>query len=363
MVVRARRGFTLIELLVVIAIIAVLIALLLPAVQAAREAARRSQCVNNLKQIGLALHNYHSTTNTFPLGNGGVVANGQNGQATWSPWSCQAMMLPYLELQPLYSQANFNVSTQEGYGYNANSSVIDAQLAVFLCPSDTNTGKGQYFPYYKSNSYYASCGTTTWLANNNGIVGGAYGGIGPIPTTGMFGPAQNYGLRDCTDGSSNTIAFSEGLAGDPIGGSVFKKRNNGVEGVGYTQDEFLDANQNPTLVIAGLQACNSAYQQSSNLSLNKGTFWSVGMTGLTLFNTIVPPNSTLYPWSFCRPGCNGGCQPDSSSYVNAQSAHSGGVNVLAADGSVKFIKDSVAMNIWWALGTRANNETITSDSY
>jgi len=336
----ARRGFTLIELLVVIAIIAVLIALLLPAVQSAREAARRAQCVNNLKQIGLGLHNYHSTHDTFPMGCGSAVGAG------WSQWSAQAMMLPYMEQQALYSACNFNLPVQEGAGGAANVTVYNTLISSFLCPSDPNVTSG------KRNDYYASLGTETDMPDK---------GTGPADSTGVFGLQKSYGIASISDGSSNTIAFSEGLAGAGTGSA--RRAGNGVEGAGNSGDSFTDANQNSAAVMSGLGTCNAAYNTPGNISTNKGTYWAVGHTGLTLFNTIVPPNSRLYPWSFCRPGCNAGCMPDGSSYVNAQSYHSGGVNAAMADGSVKFVKDSVAMSIWWALGTRANGEVVSSDAY
>jgi len=136
------RGFTLIELLVVIAIIAVLIALLLPAVQAAREAARRSQCVNNLKQLGLALHNYESAGGGFPPG----IVNSQSNVgewATWTAWSPQAMLLPYMEQAPLYNAANFSFNCCQ-YGDQArdtNVTVALTRVANFLCPSDGPAGQ------------------------------------------------------------------------------------------------------------------------------------------------------------------------------------------------------------------------------
>ena len=186
-----RQGFTLIELLVVIAIIAVLIALLLPAVQSAREAARRSQCINNLKQIGLGLHNYHSTIDKFPMGN--AIAYSDPGvQTTWGTFSSLAMMLPYVEQTPLYNSCNFAWTVWYGTGNAVNLTVWNVKVASFLCPSDGNAGLNHF------NSYHASYGTGTdpWSSNTNGI----------------FAPENTaYGLRDITDGSSNTIAFVEGL--------------------------------------------------------------------------------------------------------------------------------------------------------
>ena len=148
----SRRGFTLIELLVVIAIIAVLIALLLPAVQAAREAARRAQCVNNLKQIGLALHNYHSSINALPW---------DHGPGGWNEWSGMTMLLPYMEQQPLYNTINFNYIIGNGAatatnGGFLNTTAIQTKLNGLVCPSDldrlTNTDAGH-------NNYVMNAGS------------------------------------------------------------------------------------------------------------------------------------------------------------------------------------------------------------
>ena len=122
-----------------------------------------------------------------------------------------------------------------------------------------------------------------------------------------------------------------------------------------------DANQNPAAIIAGLQACTTAVQSRKGLNNCRGIFWEIGSLGMTMFNTIAPPNSTLYNWGDCR--YTGGGYPNDATFSNANSLHSGGVNVLMADGSCRFVKNSVNMYTWWALGTRANGEVITADSY
>jgi prepilin-type N-terminal cleavage/methylation domain-containing protein/prepilin-type processing-associated H-X9-DG protein len=354
----SRRGFTLIELLVVIAIIAVLIALLLPAVQSAREAARRSQCVNNLKQIGLAMHSYQSATNTFPMGSSRAPqASNPANMAWWGDWSAHSMLLPYLEQQPLYSASNFMVTAMGHEPAGAmNSTVVNTRLAGFLCPSDGNAGRNY------TNSYYASAGTTTHREHH-------------VDFTGVFARNVCYGVRDITDGSSNTIAFSEGLIANSTGGRTRAHSVVDVQGPTaadniriqsdvYTLVPMGGAPPGP-VVTAALEACVSKLRDpgnSANVKNNKGERWAWGETGMTMFHTIVPPNSTQYAFGSCRNDC-GGCSPDASVFTNAQSNHSGGVNILMADGSVRFAKDSIAWGTWWALGTRANGEVIGADSY
>jgi prepilin-type N-terminal cleavage/methylation domain-containing protein/prepilin-type processing-associated H-X9-DG protein len=366
-------GFTLIELLVVIAIIAVLIALLLPAVQAAREAARRMQCVNNLKQIGLAIHNYHSTNNCFPLG---VSRYGLLTTYNWDCWSGHALMLGQLEQTALYNAANFWLGNNGGnsYGYYANSTVTSTRISVFLCPSDPNAGS-LYVLRTADNrndcldlSYVASAGTTTNSPNNT---------VPTLPwatqgSTGLFWWYTAYGIQNVTDGTSNTIAFSEALVSN-FGGSNATSVDNagmstnyagtstqGISGAGGLAQQY-DANQNPAAIMAGLQACTIAVQSRQGLSNCRGIFWEIGSLGMTMFNTIAPPNSSQYNWGDCR--YTGGGYPNDATFANTSSNHSGGVNTLMADGSARFVKNSINMYTWWSLGTRANGEVISADSY
>ena len=359
-----KRGFTLIELLVVIAIIAVLIALLLPAVQAAREAARRAQCVNNLKQFGLGMHNYHSSNDCFPLGSSSSLYP-VIGQTTWNNWSAHALLLNYMEQTALYNSINFSYEGRgSDYASAANSTGYNAKIAFFLCPSDPNGGR------VNDNCYYGSVGPTTNAGDDlpprvgpSGTGGSKNPPSYTSPTTGVFGFRLVYGLRDITDGSSNTIAFSEGRAGPS---SQVVAPGSMIMGAGLSYP-YLNANTSIPNTLADLQTCSTQYNLPSNspgnISFGHGHDWGVGGMGATLFNTIVPPNSTQYAWAACRTDCSGGCDGASMDYSNAQSYHPGGVNALLADGSVKFLKNTIALQTYWALGSRNGGEVISADQY
>jgi len=365
---RPRSGFTLIELLVVIAIIAVLIALLLPAVQAAREAARRAQCVNNLKQIGLALHNYHSAVNTFPMGSS-LNFTPSYGFDGWADWSVHAMLLPYLEQRPLYNAANFNYDAglDDGTSDAVNSTVYLTRIAGFLCPSDGPAGSANI------NNYRGSIGTTVVQGSPSKQVSGlfsissqknAYGGANPT-----------IGVNSVTDGTSNTIAFGEAMVG--IAGRGNAHRGNGINLSAKSSTNFnkdwdgQDVEQKPaSSLTAALNQCNAFWQTKppgsswgSGMKERNGWFWAVGDRTFTLFNTVIPPNSTTAPWGSCYMGGCTGCVPNESQFDNASSYHSGGANFAFADGSVKFIKTTINMPVYWSLGTRAYGEVISADSY
>jgi prepilin-type N-terminal cleavage/methylation domain-containing protein/prepilin-type processing-associated H-X9-DG protein len=357
--VRSRRGFTLIELLVVIAIIAVLIALLLPAVQAAREAAWRAQCVNNLKQIGLALHNYLQAHDSFPVGNAATGPGIAPGTANWDGFSPQAQMLGNFEQGTIYNAINFALGGSDP----TNSTAITRKIASFLCPSDGNAGPGAFQGWslnsdnFNINSYHASTGTTYVPGDNS---------QGGKTSTGLFAYTVSYGIRDCTDGSSNTIAFAEGLVGAP---SQIAVKGNGVEGSGgqpqWGSQGSIDAYSNVAQVMSNLQGCDKAWQSGSNIVNTRGYLWAFGSTGFTLFTTIVPPSSTQHPWNTCTFYGGGGWPGgvNGANFANASSNHPGGSNILFGDGSVKFVKSSIGLNVWWSLGSRNGGEVISADAY
>jgi prepilin-type N-terminal cleavage/methylation domain-containing protein/prepilin-type processing-associated H-X9-DG protein len=359
-----RRGFTLIELLVVIAIIAVLIALLLPAVQAAREAARRSQCVNNLKQIGLALHNYHQVHNVFAMGCSSGYWTDPVTFQTKQNLSTHALILPFLEQNQVYNSLNFNWGCEDDTTilcYQINRSATNAQINGFICPSDPNAGKPDHNSTTNTNNYYACVGTTmTWgLVGNQAPWSNMNVASINMPSNGMFTWQASYGIADCTDGTSNTIAFSEAALGTQ--NERPRQRLLGLQSVQIPFASMLfDASSNPTVTQSIITLCSQAWNSTGTgfIDTQRGQNWAHGCMAMTMFNTVVEPNAFNDTWTHC--GRNASSRAVLS---NADSYHAGGVNTLMSDGSVKFLKDSINRRVWWGLGTRGQGEVISADSY
>jgi prepilin-type N-terminal cleavage/methylation domain-containing protein/prepilin-type processing-associated H-X9-DG protein len=347
-----RRGFTLIELLVVIAIIAVLIALLLPAVQAAREAARRMQCTNNLKQIGIALQNYHDVFSVLPFGKGNNYMDVYMNAPTWARWSVHSQILPYIEQKPVFDSINF-ASTPEvpnmgamGTGFMpayadpllANLTACSITINAFLCPSEstgTNIRAG--------NNYFSNEGT--WLCD-------ACEQTPSMMNPGVFpqGPFYNRSyvrLASMSDGTSQTAFFSEKRRG---GGSPDRKT-----------DMFMM--NNATSLAQTYQFCtNLDMTMAMPLTSMIGASWAIGDMTCTTYNHVSTPNTRT-----CA-GMGSGMMPsmsmvDMAVQLPPSSNHSGGVNVMFGDGSVRFMKDSTNLVVWRGLSTRNGGEVVSGDSY
>ena len=359
-----RRGFTLIELLVVIAIIAVLIALLLPAVQAAREAARRTQCVNNLKQIGLALHNYHDINNAFPMGSGNCGAPFPTMLAKQG-LSAHTAILPQLELSSLFNAINFNQGTSENLGDSftiPNLTVIYAQVAAFVCPSDQYAGEKPVGTFASAtNSYFASVGTTTNLTDQSTTMYPVMPPMSRLPTTGMFAFQQSYQMAQVTDGLSNTIMFAESTVGNQK--AVLGQVNIGIINIpaaAASTAQVYDASTaaNQAGILAALQGCDTAWgSKMGSVDNQRGKTWFHGSMAFTLTQTVALPNSSK--WTYCSGSGSG----SASTFAEADSYHPGGVNVLMGDGSVKFIKSTINRMAWYGLGTKGNGEIVSADAY
>jgi prepilin-type N-terminal cleavage/methylation domain-containing protein/prepilin-type processing-associated H-X9-DG protein len=358
-----RRAFTLIELLVVIAIIAVLIALLLPAVQAAREAARRIQCTNNLKQMGLALHNYHSSNNVFPLGVSNTVYALPATYDIKQNFSAHALVLSYLEQSNVYNSLNFSWGVDEtttAQCYQVNSTGINTQILAFVCPSDPNAALPDQNGATNTNNYFVSAGTTMNFSNL-GVTTSLNLATLSWPSTGVFTWLSSYGINSITDGTSNTIMLAEGAVDTQ--NMTYGQKNLGLKNIAALANlQLADAESSPATVLQAVAACNSAWTNAAAagtaLSFERGENWAHGAMAYTMFNTILPPNANNSSWGNCSAVTGG-----RSTIVNCDSYHPGGANTCMADGSVKFMKSSINQSTWWSLGTKANGEVISSDSY
>jgi prepilin-type N-terminal cleavage/methylation domain-containing protein/prepilin-type processing-associated H-X9-DG protein len=398
-----RRGFTLIELLVVIAIIAVLIALLLPAVQSAREAARRAQCTNNLKQIGLAVHNYLSTNQVIPPAY--IVYSPVGTQNTAQTFTALARMLPYMEQGPIYNAINFNVSARWGANVSnntamngstadcdlwglMNASATANQVTSFLCPSDTDLANLTGFIFFPGgpmqlvgrHNYPINGGTNPMRSAGGGELNGAVyiptfargvtntAGLsssemvsGPAPAS--FGGVNGeipLGIQQFTDGTSNTAIYSEWIRADGLNPrGIGWGAQNGKDGLGT-----IYSFNTPVTVAQFAGSATQDYQisQLCDVSSNaqvytwKGDWW---IADLFSYSHTTPPNhrSCWYNDAAGRPWAG------AASVVSASSRHPGGANTCFGDGSVKFIKSTIAYQTWAAIGTRSGGEVISSDAY
>jgi prepilin-type N-terminal cleavage/methylation domain-containing protein/prepilin-type processing-associated H-X9-DG protein len=311
---KRRNGFTLIELLVVIAIIGVLIALLLPAVQMAREAARRTQCSNNLKQLGLALANYESAHRVFPPGriNFPMV------------FSAQAQLLPYIENEAVGGMLNFSVAPSFTIGgpTTENSTAGAAVVRSFLCPSD--------FGQITNNPF----GPTNYVA----CAGSGVGDAASIKTgDGIMYSGSAIRIRDVADGLSKTAAMSETMLG--VGGLPSSLA------AGNPADPMREVLELPGGTATTDVSCVAGAGVWSGL---RGAKWLNGHYGDTMYNHYYPPNN---------PGFDCGNASHNYGLTAARSRHPGGVNVLFADGSVRFVGNAVDLDAWRAAATRAKGET------
>ncbi|WP_165075580.1 DUF1559 family PulG-like putative transporter [Paludisphaera rhizosphaerae] len=374
--VRARYAFTLIELLVVIAIIAVLIALLLPAVQSAREAARRIQCTNNMKQIGLGLHNYLSTHNVFPPGrmtpdllSGTTVSTSYSSYPTltagWTGYfSVHCHILNYMEQTAAYNAMNFMGPNQArlttgGRAVIASPNYTSFAIAqsTFLCPSDPNSSAGGV----SENNYRYNFGGSLPVAGADSnttqtTITAASGGNGAF----TIGPGIS--VAQFTDGMSNTAAFAERTKGSGFTvatqlptASDTVTRVARASGVPDRDDIFGDC-----LNARRIDSFNFNAQGRWLPGSDFSNGWPFAWYASTMYNHVAPPN---WQGMDCGQFSSTMDTPGEHGIISARSAHPGGANILLGDGSCKFIKNSVAVETWRAIGTRAGGEVVSSDAY
>jgi prepilin-type N-terminal cleavage/methylation domain-containing protein/prepilin-type processing-associated H-X9-DG protein len=323
-----RAGFTLVELLVAIAIIAVLIGLLLPAVQKIREAAARTKCANNLKQIGLALHSYENTSGYLPP-NGSLDTFVSPVHYSGLPFSALTRLLPYVEQSALYSQVNFNVSAL------SQPSVIAQRVPTYICPSDPNDKLGTTNPPSYPTSYGANIGD--WFTE--GWQTGQFGN-GALPWA-RYPEQRGLRIIDITDGTSTTVGFAEVKAFTAF-----------LDGGG------LGASAPPPSTVADLLALGTSFRGYGHTSWAEEFGFQSGVT------FVFPPNTAIW---FVNPADGQTYDVDwetgSPIYVyqaiGSRSYHTGGVNTLFVDGSVRFINNSIPQATWRAMGTRNGGEVVS----
>ncbi|TWT34485.1 DUF1559 domain-containing protein [Blastopirellula retiformator] len=340
-----RAGFTLVELLVVIAIIGVLIALLLPAVQQAREAARRMQCTNNLKQLGLAFHNYHDTYNTLPAMNYRPTSKN-----SYLGYGALVRILPFIEEGNLYDQLQ-TASNNFGNTWASGSVTTIRRIAVesFKCPSDqdypgnTTTGGWHDGPGCNYGVSFGSTKSWTSVNNQNGMFRGPIG----WDSTNMVetGQKPELGFNSVTDGLSNTLLASEHLVGDD---------NDNVLAPGKTSEPreagTVSWNQYPTQ--AEIDAFGATCESATGHNGTNGQHWVMSLPTQTALNTIAPPN-----WKY--PNCqmaSSGIASDRDGVYAPRSRHPGGVVCVAGDGSTKFITETIDLSAWQRFGGRDDGQ-------
>ena len=345
---KSRRGFTLIELLVVIAIIAVLIALLLPAVQAAREAARRSQCVNNMKQLGLGVSNYESSNGCIPPYSATTLPN--NGP--YAQFSMKVRILPFMEQQAMYNAVNINMNSwMQGDAYSVpNTTVAYSTVATFLCPSDENPG--------------STVDVGSSYANNLGL-NRYYNNWEPDGPAWQLGTDANLSrpvkIASVTDGLSNTAMWSEVVKGTgrPIGVGSLDGVHMFYQAPGSVTDfaSTTPAPGQPSLNYQLAMECRNS--GTSRIWDYKGERWIHGDPGRGGgYHHIMTPNQKS-----CALDGNNQPNANGDSIVTASSRHPGGVNVGFMDGSVRFIKDTVAYPSWHAIATKKGGEVVSADAF
>jgi prepilin-type N-terminal cleavage/methylation domain-containing protein/prepilin-type processing-associated H-X9-DG protein len=373
-------GFTLVELLVVIAILGILAGLLLPAVQAAREAARRSACSNNLRQLGLAAQNFHNAQQKFPYGRLNNIASTLANSSQWGQFS---YLLPYLEQAAVFEQIDFTKSTSAA----VNQTALSIPIPIFRCPSDldqmTDTSQIQNYADLQHNNYKGNAGnllgetitvtdalqlattgntvTSLW-ENNNGI----------------FRTNKQISINDILDGTSNTALFSEAVLGDgddatsSVPGDWFAWGSgvalSDTTGHSTATDainvyNYAVSTYTATAIKADNAAGGATYGGATKQFSFGGRNYFAGNYAATRYNHVITPNKASLAADITHSAYTDANLNEGPSATTASSRHGGGANVAVADGSVKFVSNDVDITAWRALGSIAGKETVTKPAF
>lgn len=330
------KGFTLVELLVVVAIIGILTALLLPAVQAAREAARRVQCSNNLKQIGLACHNYQSTFRKFPpsaILDLSVTSTGNNGS-----WGVHGRILPFLEQGNVYDNVDLSLP------WDDQQAIDGLKIATYACTSDPGTDQVRSFSDNRPSLYPTTYGFNfgRWYVYDPSTRRGGEG---------MFYPNSFLSFRDCLDGSTNTLLVAEVKAWTPY------TRNGGP----ITSNMPRSQSEAEMMVASGAEFKDTGH-----------TEWPDGRVHHTGFTVALPPNATVQlvngvrtyqetDFNSWQEGKNGSAGNPTYATITSRSYHTGLVQVALLDGSVRSVTETLDLAVWHALGTRGGSEVVSKE--
>lgn len=336
-----RSGFTLIELLVVISIMGILIALLLPAVQSAREAARRMQCTNNMKQLGLALHGYESTHSALPPS---LVMSGSGNIVTrFGGWSIHGRLLPYLEQYAAFSAINFDLS----YDHPTNLTVTALSVATFLCPAEPRTSASQHDFGLAGVTSYGFC-MGDWYV---------WGGFQAPPNRAAFAPNRSRKWAEFTDGTSQTLIASEVKTYQPY------HRDCGSGLVNITDPHVVpDPDLDHSTIAPEYHGTSCAFRETGHTEWVDGHVHQSGMTTAWRPNqkTLGTVSRKIDIDLTGRREVRGG---PTFAAITSRSHHPGGVNALLGDGSVRLIKETIAGPVWRGLGSIRGGEVLSAEAY